>query len=273
MPVNWFLESVKWKFLLKDIEQVTFIKSFQAIMIGITSGIATPNRIGEYLGRTVVLEKRHRVKGSLATILGSWSQVLITLSVGFVAWSILFNDIHFFKQLHYRPLFYAALFLFILILLLIFFNLQWVKQLAKWFNVNQKYIDEIRFLNKFKARELSYVLFLSFFRYVVFALQYVIILRWLGVDVPLLNSLAAIGLIYLIILFIPHFAIAELGVRGSVAVLIFQVYTNDVQSVAIAAGVLWIINLGLPTLIGSYMLLFSPPKVKKVEDQGSTFTF
>ena len=255
MPLNWFLESVKWQYLLKDVQQISLQKSIRGVLVGVTSGMATPNRIGEYVGRTFVLNKHNRVKGSLATMLGSLSQVLITLILGLLAWLVFFEQVRFFENLQYRPIFMAVLVVLMIFLLLIFYNLQWVKNLAKWLTINQKYIDEIRFLNKFKAPELSFVLFLSFFRYVIFATQYVILLWAFGLEIPLLSSLSAIAIIYLIIVFIPHFSISELGVRSSIAVLIFQTFTQDLHHVAMAAAILWLINLAIPSIIGSFVLL------------------
>jgi len=260
MPLNWIFESYKWRFLLQDIQQINMRTSIRGILIGITSGMATPNRVGEYVGRTFVLEKGNRVKGSLATMLGSLSQVLITLILGMFAWLILFEEIRFFDNLHYRPIFMAFLFVLMFFMLLIFYNLQWIRRLAHWLSINQKYIDQIRFMNKFRAPELSYVLFLSFFRYVIFASQYVLLLWAFGVDIVLLKTLAAIALSYLIIVFIPHFSITELGVRGSVAVLIFQNFTQDLHLVAMAAGLLWLINISIPTVMGSIFLMSSKIK-------------
>lgn len=260
MPLNWFFESYKWRFLLQDIQQISLKTSIRGILIGITSGMATPNRVGEYVGRTFVLEKGNRVKGSLATMLGSLSQVLITLILGLLAWFILFEEIKFFDGLLYRPVFIAFLVVLMSILLLVFYNLQWVKRFALWLSINQKYVDQIRFLNKFRAPELSYVLFLSFFRYVIFASQYVLLLWAFGVDIALLKSLSAIALSYLIIVFIPHFSITEIGVRGSVAVLVFQNFTQDLHLVALVAALLWLINISIPTIMGSFFLMSSKVK-------------
>jgi len=255
MPLNWLLEAAKWQYLLKDIQQIPFSKSIKGVLIGITSGMATPNRIGEYVGRTYVLTKHNRVKGSLATMLGSLSQIMITLILGMFGWFLLFNQIRFFEHLHYRPIFIALLSVLMIFLILLYYNLNWIKNLAKWLSINQKYIDEIRFLSKYKAPELSFIMFLSFFRYVVFAGQYILFLKGLGVEIPLLSSLSAITVIFLIIVFIPHFSITELGVRSSVAVLIFQNFTNELHLIATAAAILWLVNLAVPTLIGSFLLL------------------
>jgi len=267
MPINWLLESIKWRFLIKDIEQITLSKAIKGVLVGLTSGLATPNRVGEYLGRSVVLNKSNRVKGTLATILGSLSQVLVTLLFGTVAWMFIYEDLRFDNQSYYRPLIMVGLIVLVFFYILVFYNLQWIRDLAKWMGFNQRYIDEIKYLNRFKSNQLSYILFLSFFRYVVFASQYVLIMRSFGLYINLVDSIAAIGIIYLLILIIPHFTISELGVRSSVGVLIFQFYTNQIEIVAMSAALLWFVNIALPSLIGSFLILFGAFSPKKRLDQ------
>ncbi len=263
MPFNWLLESVKWRYLLQDVEQVSLKRSILAVLIGITTGLATPNRVGEYFGRTVVLERRHRIKGSLATMMGSVAQVMITVFAGLVSFVFMFYELDFFEEFHTKLLFGILVLTVLILMILVYYNLHWVKRLAKRFNINQKYIDEISYINRFHNYQLSFVIVMSFFRYVIFASQYVLLLYAFNADVYLINILSSIGVIYLLILFIPHFFISELGVRASVAVLVFQIYTTQIQSVILAASSLWLINLALTSIIGSIILVSFPLKVKK----------
>ena len=57
MFLNWFLESLKWRFLISKIEKISINRSIRAIFSGITISTFTPNRIGEYGGRVFCLEK------------------------------------------------------------------------------------------------------------------------------------------------------------------------------------------------------------------------
>ncbi|MBN2669138.1 MAG: flippase-like domain-containing protein [Bacteroidales bacterium] len=266
MPVNWLLESFKWRSLLSEIEYMPLGKAIRAVSIGVTSGLATPNRIGDYFGRVAILQKGSRIKGTLATMLGSWAQVLITLIMGLVSWVIIFNDLEFFEKAHYKPIFLIGIALLAIFMLLLYYRIRWIKDLAKWFNINQKYVDELRYLTRFRSSHLSYILFLSFFRYVVFVTQYILILRALGVHVPILSNIAGIGLVYLIVLAVPHFTISEVGVRGSIAILILQAYTEKLELVAIAAAIIWFINIILPAILGSYFLLSGSFSRKKISE-------
>jgi len=68
-----------------------------------------------------------------------------------------------------------------------------------------------------------------------------------------------ISLIYFTMAIIPTIALTELGIRGSVALYFFGLYvgkfplidgTNNIGVFA-ASTILWMINVGLPALIGS----------------------
>ena len=62
VPLNIYLEGIKWKMQLKPIENINIWKSFLSIFTGITSGMFFPNRMGNFLGRIFMLEKGDRIK-------------------------------------------------------------------------------------------------------------------------------------------------------------------------------------------------------------------
>ncbi len=79
MILNWSIESRKWQFMIGKIEKVPFFRSFQAVLAGVSISSFTPNRTGEYFGRAFILDKAGHMEGILITILGSMSQLLITI--------------------------------------------------------------------------------------------------------------------------------------------------------------------------------------------------
>ena len=84
MFVNWFLEALKWRFLISKIEKVSILRSLRAVFSGITVSAFTPNRIGEYGGRIFCLEKADRIKGALITVIGSMAQLITTIIFGLI---------------------------------------------------------------------------------------------------------------------------------------------------------------------------------------------
>ena len=86
VPLNLFMESIKWKLQLKPIENLNNWKSFISIFTGISAGMFFPNRMGNFLGRIFILEKGDRIKASLTTIVGGMAQMIATVSSGLIAY-------------------------------------------------------------------------------------------------------------------------------------------------------------------------------------------
>jgi hypothetical protein len=61
--LNWALEARKWKLLCEKLENISFYKAFKGVLFGITLGMITPRRTGDFLGRAVILTPGNRVKG------------------------------------------------------------------------------------------------------------------------------------------------------------------------------------------------------------------
>jgi len=57
-----------------------------------------------------------------------------------------------------------------------------------------------------------------------------------------------------ILAIIPSFAIAELGIRGTVAKTLFYYSKNTIGILTVTSGI-WFINLFIPAFIGSLLIL------------------
>jgi hypothetical protein len=80
-----------------------------------------------------------------------------------------------------------------------------------------------------------------------------------GLHITYFDALVLISLVYFIMAVIPTIALTELGIRGSVAIYFFGLYlakfpgimTTENVGVFAASTLLWMINLGIPALIGT----------------------
>ncbi|MGH2552666.1 MAG: hypothetical protein ACRDEB_03050, partial [Chitinophagaceae bacterium] len=93
MFVNWAIEAVKWKISVKKIQEVSFLKAFRAVLSGVSFSVSTPNRVGEYLGRVLYMNAGNKLKTISITIVGSISQLIITLMMGCISLVILRPEI------------------------------------------------------------------------------------------------------------------------------------------------------------------------------------
>jgi uncharacterized membrane protein YbhN (UPF0104 family) len=264
MFLNWGVESAKWKYLIKKIETVPFIKSLVAVLTGITVSIFTPNRMGEFAGRVFVLEKADRWKAVVITILGNFSQLLVTILAGAIGFL-------FFAREYINPgatqeyYFYGLLMIvtiMVILLLLLFFNVSFLTNVV---NRLPAKLDKVKqygeVFSLYSKRELLLILLFSFGRYIIFNAQFYLLLLLFGVNIPLGETIMMTAMIYLVMAAIPTFAFTELGIRGSVAVYFIGMYfemhnktgANDLGILA-ASTVLWLINLAVPAVTGALLI-------------------
>ena len=63
MACNFFIESIKWRQLVEQNNTINWSKSVQSVFVGQAFAFFTPNRIGDYIGRILFLDKGHKAKG------------------------------------------------------------------------------------------------------------------------------------------------------------------------------------------------------------------
>jgi hypothetical protein len=62
-------------------------------------------------------------------------------------------------------------------------------------------------------------------------------------------------IMFLAMAVVPTIALAELGLRGKLAVLLFGVASTNTLGIVLAASGIWLINLVVPALAGSLFIL------------------
>ena len=256
MFINWMLESLKWKFMIRKIEAISFFTSFRAIFSGITVSSFTPNRIGEYGGRVFCLEKSDRIQAVFITILCSMAQLLTTIIFGSFAFFILheqfLEDQYFIIEISRFSL--LVLFVLNILFVLAYFNVAFLINFLwkfSFFNFLRQYINVISLFN---FKDLLVTFLYSVFRYLVFSIQFLILLHVFNVDISLYDAILSIMLVFFFITLTPTITIAEIGVRGSMALLVFLKFSTNVIGILSSTFLLWIINLIIPAIIGSFFI-------------------
>jgi hypothetical protein len=261
MLVNWGLEAKKWQLSIHELERVPFLKAFSAILSGLAIASFTPNRVGEYLGRMLYVEEGKRLRSISLTIICSLAQFLTTMITGM-------GGIIYFKKYLETQTFpdkeslQAGLTIllfgigFIVACLSVFyFRLSSVVSLLEKFRW-QKILAQIKVLNDVKLTILFNILSLSFARYVVFILQYYLLFSLFGVSLTLGETFAGMSMMFLIMAIIPSFTfLTDLGIRWEAGIQIIQIFNPNTTGIfAVSLGI-WLINLIIPALIGSLLIL------------------
>jgi hypothetical protein len=261
MLVNWSLEAIKWKLSVAAVQPISFSKAFKAIMTGVSFSITTPNRIGEYFGRMLYMNEGNRLRIISLTMVGSMSQLIITLLFGLTGTIILHNTIN---GDQHPPGIGSSLWLQILefgsagvliILTLLYFRLSIVANLLTRWKNSSRWAYLVTALQQLDATLLLKLLSLSAARYIVFIIQYFLLLRLFEVDISWWNSLWMVSVIFLVLAIIPSFAIAELGQRQWVSLEFLKLYSANHLGIGFTAATIWAINLVIPAVIGSLLIL------------------
>jgi hypothetical protein len=258
---NWGIEARKWQVLLKPVQQMSFFRAYKSVLSGVALSLNTPNRMGEYGGRILYVKEGSRIKAIALSIAGSISQLVLTLIMGCGGLIYLL----YFQTDHTGPvmglsLFWIEILLFVScvvasLLILFFFRLSWLIRLIEKIPSAERLIRYINVLEKFTPKLLLRLLSLSFFRYLVFVIQYILLLQVLQVEISWIDSFWIISILFLVLAIVPSFAIADLGIRGKFSTELLALYSTNIVGILGTTFGIWFINLFIPALTGSILIL------------------
>jgi hypothetical protein len=255
MLINWGLESRKWRLLVRGLEPITIARSFVATIAGTAIGIITPNRVGEFAGRVLFLAPEHRIAGAFATVVGSIAQFVVTVALGMLGLIALALRA---TPDRGDPMVSAWIGLCALVAaasLLLYFNPQLLRAAVARMPLLKRWEREAAVLDRFSLPELRNVLLLSLARYGVFTAQFALLLHACAGLSPA-ESVSTIPAVFLIGTLIPTAMLTELGVRGSVALALFDSGGND-PGIVLATTLLWLVNIALPAIAGAMIMLLA----------------
>ena len=258
MLVNWSIETAKWKLAVQRVQRVDFATALKAILAGVSFSVMTPNRVGEYLGRVLYMEEGKRLKAISLTITGSISQLIVTLLMGFCALLVLQKPVLASGMItaFWMKMIVYGVFIVLFVLTLFYFRLA---VLVRWLDrlpALRKYAWLLESLEHFNATLLLQLLSLSALRFIVFIIQYYLLFRLFEVDVSWWQAWWAVSLSFLVMAVIPTIAlITDLGLRGKVSLQLIGLFSGNQLGISLAAVSIWFINLIIPAVAGSLLIL------------------
>ncbi len=261
MFVNWGIEARKWQLLVKHVQDISFIKAFKSVLSGSSVTMLTPNRVGEYGGRILYVEDGNRIKAISLTIVGSISQLLVTMLMGcFGLFFLRFISAERNNALNVLPELWRTIIIYLsvgitVIILLFYMRLNWLVRMLEKVPALQKFVKHIQVLDEFSNMQLLHILFLSFIRYLVFVLQYVLLLQVMQVGIEAWLSFWLMSVFYLIMAIAPTFGFIELPLRAKTSWELLRFYSSNSLGVGAAALGIWFINLVIPAILGSLLIL------------------
>ncbi len=260
MFVNWGLESYKWKIALRPIQPVSFIHAYKAILAGTCIASFTPNRVGEYMGRMLLLKEGNKLPSVAPTILCSMSQMLVTLIAG-VAGLIFHSGLSVthktvflgFTSAIYKPAVFLTAGSAVLLGLVYFRFDPMVQKLNRWLKKNER---KITIPQDYRFSSLALIFLLSVIRYAVFILQYALLFSLFGIPLIGKQVFTGVSVMFVLMAIVPTLTfLTDLGFRWAVGIQVFQVFTTNTAGILAVSLGIWLINLIIPALIGSLLIL------------------
>lgn len=260
MLLNYGLEARKWQLQVAPLEKISLVRAFKSVLAGCSITFMIPNRMGEYGGRIIFIGEGNRARAVSLTVLGSIAQLLVTLVMGVVGLLVLkyyssgsFQTVQHLPFLFGNGLLWVSVFLTVGLLWCYLRVNDWLRFLERFNRISGivKYITVLRSVSR---KTLLRILSISFFRYLVFILQYIWLLQVTEVNIPVSTCFWLISVFYLVMAVIPTIGFVELPLRAVASVELLAGYSDNVLGIQTAALGIWIINLVIPAVIGSILI-------------------
>lgn len=252
-PCNWLVESFKWRLLNANMYRLSLWQSFCSVLTGISFAMITPGKVGEFAGRMLHFPNDYKIKASIATFMSNIIQSLATTFWGIIG--LLYYCIQYPSR--WNIFFFIAVSMLGIIGLIAYkFRTQLLRSAKryKWFH---KVSNILQALSIAQPRLLVQLFILSCLRFLIYNIQFLILANLLGAQLEWFEGLMITFLMFWMIAIVPSFLIADIGVRGFIAGLLFVQSGISQNAIAIlgASYVIWLINLVMPAIFGSLFVL------------------
>jgi hypothetical protein len=252
---NWGFEAKKWQILANQVETVSFKDAFKSVLIGLSFGFISQADLGDLAGKMVLIKNENRKKSTGAVLLGGGIQTYISLIFGSLGLAyFMINVFSTISTLEYVIFGLCLLGIFVGIILLyyrknidsLFNNFTWLASSKPFLIV----------LKSYSHAEIFQVFALSISRYLIFSLQFLIILLIFRIELPMVVLMMIIFLVFFVKTIIPSVSfLSDLGIRSMTSLYLFEFYHIDPSIVIASTFTLWIINILLPVFIGTLVFL------------------
>lgn len=261
MLINWGIEAKKWQVLASRIEQVNYFTAFKAVLSGLSLSLFVPNGIGDYAGRIAYMHEGNRLRSVTLTLVGSMAQLMVTLSGGF--FGLLYLREHAWKnvnELQGLAVFWVNGIMFLiamgaLLILFIYFKLGWLTIMFEKIPIVYKYRFMVENLEHISRNDLTRILLLSFVRFCVFIVQYLLMLHIFNVQLNTTDAVCTICVLFLVLAILPTIPVADLGMRGEAGLQLFGILTSSTPGIVATTAGIWLVNLIVPAVAGSLFIL------------------
>jgi hypothetical protein len=261
MCVNVFLDAARWRFLVKKMEIINWPNAFKAVLTGHAVGISTINHLGDPLAKAAYLEDGNRIRGALMGFLGFFSHLMVVSLLGIL--SLLYmrfflhtnmpviNEIPHFVVDSIIYALTAGWMLFALFYFRVSGVVRWLEQI-KWVRPYQYFLEK---MESYTMLELNQLLYYSFARFGVMGLQFILAFYLFDVFIQPWYVFVLLAAMMFSLTLVPSMALADIGIRGKVSLYLFGLYSANSLGILSAVGIMWLVNVILPAVLGTILIL------------------
>ncbi|MFQ6112838.1 MAG: lysylphosphatidylglycerol synthase transmembrane domain-containing protein [bacterium] len=237
---NILIQVLKWYYLLKQANRETpFATALNSLLVGYPLGLVTPARLGEF-GRAFLVQELHRMKTLTLVLIDKAANLFVTILFGMAGLLYLLENGLLLSRISnsYNLFLIPGVVLFTIPLLLLM-----VKIISRHFTR----------VNTLSRNQYVVVALLSMVFYSIYLAQFIfLILSFKGVN-PLAGSGAAAS-VFLTKTILP-ISVGDLGIREGASVFFFDKIGLTAAQAFNASILLFLINVGIPSLFGLWIFL------------------
>lgn len=241
--------------MVNKFTHVSIIDAYKGVLTGVALGFATPHGLGDYFGRILQLKYKDRDELVGSVFLSRISQFIITLLFGGL--SLIYFLARYPAWTTFDFSIYMLVAAFIGLIGLLWYLRKSIFSVLFSFRIVRKYFGRTR---EYKGKDFGMVLLLSLLRYLVFSLQFYLLLLLFDIAGSWYNLMLGINLVFIAKSVIP--TLFDLGVREYAAFFFFRGLGINDTLVIQASIVLWFVNVLLPSVVGMFMVFNLKLKAK-----------
>ncbi len=242
---NRFFEILKWQNLVSYLKPISIFEATKQVLGALTAGIFTPNGLGEYAGKVIFFNKKETLDVLFLNLICNGVQMILVLVFGILG------------------LFFMGFWQWAMLLIAVIAGLFVFAFLGKNIHIKgyaiKQFIDKTKTLTRqIHQKNIAFALC----RYLVLIHQYYFLLVLFDVKIAYPVLIATIAAVQFLSASLPSFQFLDFAVKGSIAVYFFHLLGINDFIILFISSLMWLLNVVLPVIIGSYFVLAFKMKVK-----------
>lgn len=250
MPINWGIESYKWKSITHQIEPVPYSTALKSVFSGICIGNLAPGRAMEFLAKIFYFKAENRPSITILHFINGMFQMLITVTVGIIS---IASKLQKTESSHFIYAILIGGLSMILFFCWTIFNVSFIQQKLKFIKWFQKFNSPQNI--KLSKKLIFKLISLSIVRYLVFTTQFFLIYNTLSPQTDVISVFMSIAAYFMLTSLIPMISIIEPAIRAAIALFVFNNDGDNSVVIIISSTFVWIINVVVPSIIGYVIIL------------------